>query len=90
MASELMAVGPASPWVCTNPPSHSRPISSPAYPTPPSHCCSYAAQWNPQQADVFLSASGDCTVKVGRCIAWFLVLLLRRRLLPRAFVIVCR
>ena len=27
--------------------------------------CVYAAQWNPQQADVFLSASGDCTVKVG-------------------------
>ncbi len=30
--------------------------------------CVYAAQWNPQQADVFLSASGDCTVKVGVCV----------------------
>lgn len=43
-------------------------ISRPSHhlPAPPQLLRRYAAQWNPQQADVFLSASGDCTVKVGR------------------------
>ena len=44
-------------WSLSGPPASMRTFAEHAY-------CVYAAVWSPQHADIFATASGDCTLKV--------------------------